>query len=52
VNTFDTSNICTTLPSATAAMANAATPNVGSATSRGADTVCPVRCPVRNAGGR
>ncbi len=31
VNTFDTSNICYTLPSATAAVANAATPNVGSA---------------------
>jgi len=31
VNTFDTSNICTTLPSATAAVANAATRDVGSA---------------------
>ena len=31
VNTFDTSNICYTLPSATAAVANAATPDVGSA---------------------
>ena len=31
VNTFDTSNICFTLPSATAAVANAATPDVGSA---------------------
>jgi hypothetical protein len=31
VNTFDTSNICFTLPSATAAVANAATPDIGSA---------------------